>query len=267
MATVVDTASMPWSHGADAIAELAPEWRANLGPDDVVAAAYERFHQKHLYDDPATGARCDLVRCDPGYADATYAYHDTVEEGFCLAGSADLPGEGEFAAWHYFWRPPGYVHAAFSPDGFTALLMCEGENEAEGSRATTRRVRPAEEAGTNALEQDPERAAGPRGCVRPTDTRLLPWEPLAPGVDVKTLSRNAGTGAHSSLVRLAPGSHALLGPHELQVSVIEGTLALAHLELAEGVYARLGADDADRSATTSDGALLFVKSTGPLSEA
>ena len=69
---------------------------------------------RSLWLDPATSRRIDHVRTEPGYRDLCEAYHDSVEEALFLGGDATLVAEGDFQAGDYFWRPPGWVHAARS---------------------------------------------------------------------------------------------------------------------------------------------------------
>src|SRR5262245_61059855 len=106
--TIVPDASVPWENGLEAIQRLSPEWRANLGPEEQLADAYRRFNIKVLRVDERSGARFEILRADPGYADLTDAYHDTVEESFCIDGSITLSGEATMVPGTYFWRPPGF---------------------------------------------------------------------------------------------------------------------------------------------------------------
>ena len=160
----VDTSRMLWTDGLDVVREMAPAFREQLGPEDLVEDAFARYHQKTLFHDLESKRRLDLIQIDSGFRDLTNAYHDSVEECLVLGGSLTLDGEGAFETGDYFWRPPGFVHAAASDTGFVALLGLQGEDPGEASRATSRNIRPDDEAGTNALHpQDLETAVGPRG--------------------------------------------------------------------------------------------------------
>lgn len=242
--TVTRPSELPWQNGLEVLATMAPAWRDNLGPRERVDSLMARYNQKTLYRDPETTRRLDLVRVDPGYADLTNAFHDTVEECFVLDGEFDLDGEGHFVAGDYFWRPAGYVHAARSTTGFFALLGLQGADPDEASGPASRHVRPDDEAGTNVLHpDDPERAVGPRGWVRCQPTGHLPWVPcaalpsdrLAPlGIDldaasVRVLSRNEPTGGQTVQVRLPAGAAAATRNEHgasSQWVVLSGSLAI-----------------------------------------
>lgn len=239
---VRDASAMTWENGLAVLDAMVPEWRANLGPRERVDGLMARYNQKTLRLDPDTTRRLDLVRIEAGYEDLTNAYHDTVEECLVLEGSLHLDGEGDVVAGDYFWRPPGFVHAARTSEGFTALLGVQGDDPAEMSGPASRRVRPDEEAGTNAIHPgDDHRALGPRGWVRRQPTRLLPWVPgtvyartqgAFDGMDldrvaVRVLSHNPSTGGQTLLVRLGPGyRQAGPGAHTAatEVVVLSGTL-------------------------------------------
>ena len=274
--TVVDGAQMPWRNGLDVIESFAPEWRANLGSAEAVTDAYRLFNTKVLYESAETGRRFELVRCEAGYEDQTTAFHDTVEECFCVTGGVILEGEGSMGAGAYFWRPPGFVHRAVTPEGFTALLMCEGVSPEDGSGPVTRRIRDASEAGTNALEADMERAVGPRGFVRHIDSALLPWIPgtafergqaSLEGYDrervaFKVLSGNAVTGAQTLLIRLLPG-YQQAGRHShsgaQQLYVLEGELQWNDRALGAGTFIHRPAGTPEPPVASDRGALMFAK--------
>jgi hypothetical protein len=239
--TIVRIAECTWRRGADVLSALAPHWRANLGPADQVFKAYGSFELMPFSQDPATGRRFELIRCAPGYADVTDAFHDTVEESMVLEGSSVLSGEGPMRTGTYFWRPPGFIHGCTTEIGFLALVSCEGVNPQEGSGPVTRHVRPTEQAGINALQDNAELAGGPRGRVCMLDTTFQPWVPMAQepraleslaGFDpatteVKVLSWNPATGGMSALVRLGQGAAAEHRGHE--TLVLEGALEVAGL--------------------------------------
>jgi hypothetical protein len=276
---LVDTASMSWENGLEVVGKMTPEFGANLGPADQVAEAYVKYNQKTLRIDPATTARADLIHLDPGYADLTDAYHDSVEEAYFIDGDCRLTGEGDFYGGYYFWRPPGWVHSASSKEGFDALLLLEGDSPAEGSGPTSRRIRPGEEAGTNALHEDREKAVGPRGWVRRLDTSLLAWQPGTSfarsegplvGADMehaafKVLSKNVMTGGQSLLVRLDPGyRQAGPGRHsaDLQFFVLSGSLAVGEEQLGQGAYLFSPGGSVEPAMASEEGARLFVKVGG-----
>lgn len=240
--SVVDGASTEWVSGADVFATMDPAFRDNIGTDvDAALGLLAKYHARCLWKDEATGRRIDHVRCDAGYADLSEAYHDSVEECLVLGGRVELTAEGPFEAGDYFWRPPGWVHSAVSPQGFEALLMMEGAAPCEGSHHVSRVVRPDEEAGQHANDADP---VGPRGYVRRTESRFMPWRPhddrgtrlAAPGeeLDAKVLSSNAQVGTETTLLRLPAGwaSTPAARPHELFVLTTSGRLRVDGAELS-----------------------------------
>lgn len=277
---VVHAGDVPPVSGGEVLDSMTPEWAHNLGPRATVEAAYRRFSARTLLFDERTTRRIDLVEIGAGYADPTDSYHDTVEECLFLGGECRLFGEGDFAAGDYFWRPPGWIHGALTKTGFRALLMVEGDNALEASGRASRRIRPREQCGTNALHQDPAVAAGPRGRVVKVTTAWLPWIPgaaFAPTfgsldgfdrarVEFKILSRNVLTGALSLLVRLRPGFEAArLGStrHGLDLFVVAGHPAVGE-SLAPGDLVGLRPGGGSATLCADDEAILFVKAAGPL---
>lgn len=275
---IVRTRSQAWENGRDVIAAMEPAWRANLGPADRLDDTYGKHSQITLYRDARTTQRGDLVRLDPGYADLTDAYHGTVEECLFLTGDCTLSGEGTFHGGDYFWRPPGFIHAATSQEGFTALLMVEGESAAEASGPASRVIMPGELAGTNALHDDLEQAVGPRGWVR-LSTRFLPWVPgpawardeggLAgfgtEQVQVKVLSRNAVHGGQSILLRLLPGyAQAFAGSHAAGIGafVLSGSLRAGPEVIEEYSWVSAGPGEVHEPWSSPAGATLFCKIPG-----
>lgn len=272
----VDTNAIEWEDGLDVVSAMAPDFQSNLGPLDLIEDLYVKYHQKTLRIDPTTTRRIDLIRLDAGYRDLTNAYHDSVEECLVLTGEFSLDGEGDFAAGDYFWRPPGFVHAAETSTGFTGLLGLQGLDPAEGSDYTSRRIRPDEEAGTNQLYDDAEVAVGPRGWVRNVDTRLLPWIPgpvyargqgAFDGMDlqsmaVKVLSHNLWTGGQTLLVRLDPG-YAQTGrgnyTADVEQYVVEGSCAIGEENHAAGAYLFRPAGAVEAPMTSHEGGTLYVK--------
>ena len=275
----VDTETMEWENGLDVVRHMAPEFGNNLGPPDEVARVYVKYMQKTLRIDPVTTQRLDLIHLEPGYADLTDAYHDSVEECFFLSGECDLSGEGHFVAGDYFWRPPGWVHGASTPQGFKAILMLEGISEGDRSGKVSRHIRPTEEAGTNALTKDHDRAIGPRGWIRASTTDLVAWQPgplyaRAQGdlatfglerASFKVLSANPITGAQSLLVRLEPG-YKQRGPGShsapMDLFVLDGRLRIGGLRSTPGRLHSPARWPGPRPNGSTDGARLFMKVKG-----
>lgn len=239
--TVVDAGSTPWVTGAEVFATMDPAFRDNIGQDvEAALGLLGKYHAKCLWKDETTGRRIDHVRCEPGYADLSEAFHDSVEECLVLDGEVELTAEGRFEAGDYFWRPPGWVHSAVSPRGFEALLMMEGTEPCEGSHHVSRVVRPDHEAGRHANDADP---VGPRGYVRRAESRFMPWRPHPDtgtrlgGTDQplssKVLSSNVVAGTETSLVRLTQGwrSTPQARAHDLFLVIVEGRLEVGRREL------------------------------------
>lgn len=277
--SVVRTGEQEWECGRDVVKSMVPEFRDNLGPAERVSELYELYWQKTLRSDPVTKARADLIHLQPGYEDLTLAYHDSVEEALVLSGSFHLDGEGDFAEGDYFWRPPGWVHAARTEEGFQALLLLTGDAPGEGSGPTSRHVRPPSEAGTNVLHPDDRSAAlGPRGWVRCLHHELLAWQPGSlfardqgalvdfdlDGCSYKVLSSNPFTGGQSLLVQLEPG-YEQRGPGrhsgEWQWYVVRGDCALGDEPLPTGAYVLSPPGTVDPPLRSTDGALLFWKTS------
>ena len=273
--SIVDSNALPWENGLDYLKTLAPAFRDNLGPAGQVEENFAKYWQKNLYLDRETTRRLDLVRLEPGYRDLTHCCHDSVEEAFFLAGGAQLDGEGVFAADDYFWRPPGWIHHAASPQGVTIVLGFEGRSNESG--AVSRTVCAAADAGANLLiPADDLRALGTRGRVRQVQTRLLVWQPgpafargegpLA-GFDlehmaVRVLSKNPVTGQQTLLLRLDPG-YQQVGPgaHSawLQAFVLGGAVQLGATALRRGFFVHRPAGVVEPPMASTDGALLYVK--------
>ena len=276
---LVNTNEMPWTSGLEVVAKMTPEFGRNLGPADEVKRAYQKFKQKILRLDPDTTQRLDLIQIDAGYADLTDAYHDSVEECLFLSGDCDLSGEGHFVGDDYFWRPPGWVHSARTKDGFEALLLLQGVSSGDGSGPVSRRIRPASEAGTNALTSDLDQAIGPRGWVRRLHTRLVAWQPgsaYARGqgpldlfdtghIAVKILSSNPVTGSQSILLRLDPGyRQGRAGRHSAATEffVLDGSLSIGDCDLDKRCYCYRPPHDVEAPMTSASGATLFMKVNG-----
>ncbi len=84
--TIIDSAALAWENGLDYLATLTPAFRDNLGPADLVEENFAKYGQKNLFLDRETTRRLDLVQLEPGYRDLAHCCHDSVEEGFVMAG-------------------------------------------------------------------------------------------------------------------------------------------------------------------------------------
>ncbi len=277
--TVVDARQGEWISGLDVLPTMPVDFRSHLGPEDQLETMLSNYWSKPLLYDPDTTRRVDLVNLQPGYCDLTSAYHESTEECFAINGECMLNGEEHVLGGDYFWRPPGWVHSAFSTDGFTALLMMEGVSPADGSGRATRVMRPDDECGTNALFDDPEQAVGPRGWVRRQERALLPWiegsdffgAEVAGGdateavtvdlIRVRVLSKNHQSGAQSLQVQLRPGfRRQRCVPAATQyMFVLDGAILVDGHQLPEGnfVVQHEGAELSEIEAP--QGAELFVK--------
>lgn len=268
-----------WQNGLDVVRAMAPEFRANLGPAGLVEDLFARYEQRTLLLEKATTRRIDLIRVLPDYRDLTNAFHDSVEECLVLDGSLHLDGEGDFVAGDYFWRPAGWVHAASTEEGFTALLMFQGDDPSEGSGPTSRRIRPDDEAGTNQLHPfDESRALGPRGWVRCQPTGLLSWLPgpdwsaarrhqLATWdldrVHLRVLSENVRAGGQTLLVRMDPGATSPATPlsSAFDLFVLEGSLEVGEQRLGTHGFLHVPVGSEIPALRTDDGVLLFIKTS------
>ncbi|MER5458003.1 hypothetical protein ABT008_24840 [Micromonospora sp. NPDC002389] len=229
--TIVDSTTLPWVNGQDVYDSMEPAFRDNFGGDpEQVRDLLSRYWMRSLWLDRESTRRIDHVRATPGYRDLSEAYHDSVEESYFLGGVAELSAEGRLVEGDYFWRPPGWVHKAWSDEGFENILCMEGEVASEHSGRVSRVVCPDDRAGAQARD-GADGGVGPRGYQRRVESRFVPWTPLdAPwsGVDAivlglpaasggarsttgeavplgKSLSHNVDTGACSALVRLPAG--------------------------------------------------------------
>jgi quercetin dioxygenase-like cupin family protein len=233
---LVDGAAMPWVNGAQAAASMVPEFRDHLGPPEPVARMLEQYWMRALLVDEATTRRIDHVRCDPGYRDASTAFHRSAEECLVLDGSLCLDGEGPLSRGDYFWRPPGFIHSASSEEGFEAILMMEGMSAGDASGPTSREIRPLSEAGENALHpDDPIAAIGPRGWPRRVESGLLARGPVPDGTlpaesRARCLSVNPWTQAGSYLVDVPAGARSAGGDAEDRERIL--VLLAGELEIA-----------------------------------
>ncbi|WP_162598779.1 cupin domain-containing protein [Nocardioides gilvus] len=268
-ATVVDGAAMRWVNGAEVYETMEPAFRDNIGQDrEAALTLLRRYNARCLWKDDTTSRRIDHIRADPGYVDLSEAYHDSVEECLVLGGAVELTAEGDFEAGDYFWRPPGWVHSASSPQGFEAILMMEGEDSTEGSDRVSRVVRPDEDAGEHVSQAD---QLGPRGYVRRAESRFMPWRDhddhgtrLGGGATAKVLSLNADTGAETVLVQVPAGWSSLPERSERERFIINtsGALLVDDQELAEPSLVRVPAGVVAPRLHAPGGAELMVK-TGP----
>jgi hypothetical protein len=278
--TVIDTNTMPWESGLDVVNAMVPAFRENLGPTDQVTEVYKRYRQKRLWSDPKTTRRIDLHELDAGYADVTDAFHDSVEECFVLDGDLVLSGEGPLAKDGYFWRPPGWIHGARTTGGVRSLLSLEGLSAGDASGPASRHIRPASDAGTNALHTDMDEAIGPRGWIRCIDTRLVAWQPAQAfertdggsleGMDlarlwIKVLSRNSVTGAQTLLLKLGANYTESTGGSFVathQFFVVDGSANLGDVTLGKGTFVHRPGGTRTGALSTSQSALLYLKSDG-----
>lgn len=275
-ATVVRGDSIAWVSGLDTVQGMPDGYGGNLGPEEQLADTYSRWEQKTLLDDPETTRRIDLVRLLPGFTDPGPAYHDSVEECLVLEGGCEIDGEGPVEAGDYFWRPPGWVHAARAPGGFLGLLMQEGISAGDASGPATRRVRPPQDLGRNVLFENLEKSLGPRGWIRRLPSSLMPWTPATammpgeewlrdldhPSLDLKVLSSNWSNGARSLLARFEPGyrdpqSHRLA--RQVIAYVVSGTLSIDGQAAAAGDLVTIQADSSPLTLSSPGGAEVFIK--------
>lgn len=278
--TIVETSELEWISGPDLLESMGAEFRANLGPADKVAAAFECYLVKPLLREPVTGRRMDLAKFRPGYHDVTACYHDSVEEGFVIDGTFDLAFEGHFAAEHYFWRPPGWVHGTIKTDaGATAIFTFEGVRPEEMSGPVTRVVADYDQVGQNlALDRNDPRATGTRGYIPNVAGEFVAkvpastWPGLEPtdvdalglsGAVMRTLSMDLTTGAAVSLWTLPAGFEqrdATTLSTTVQYFLLEGDLAVGDRSLGEHAYIYQPAGAELPPLRSAGGALLFVRS-------
>ncbi|MCL3819606.1 hypothetical protein [Aeromicrobium wangtongii] len=267
--TIVDATSVPWVNGADVYMSMEPAFRNNLGgPLERVEELLSRYSMRTLWIDPGTTRRIDHVRTDPGYVDLCEAYHDSVEECFFLSGSVELTAEGDFQAGDYFWRPPGWVHMARSPEGFEGILMMEGESPSDGSGRVSRVIRPDSDAGCNPIREG-EQSIGPRGYVRRAEARHMVWRRHDDSVTAlgsaeltsKVLSSNAVTAAASVLVAVPAGCSTQIAPSDRERFLISttGTITVDGHDLEPCSLIHVPPGAAAPTLSTDDGAELLVK--------
>lgn len=271
--TIVDGTSLPWVNGSQVLASMEPAFREHLGGDPAqVEDLMSRYSIRMLWIDANTTRRIDHVRTDPGYIDLCEAYHDSVEECYFLSGSVALTAEGDFEAGDYFWRPPGWVHMAKSPEGFEGILMMEGESPGDGSGRVSRVICADDASGQNPLHEG-ERSIGPRGYVRRVETRNMVWRSHddavtglgSSGLLGKVLSSNADTAAASILVALPAGTSTQVEASQRERFLIlaSGTIMADDHELTETSLIHVPAGETGPVIATIDGAELLIK-VGPV---
>ncbi len=273
----VDGSSMRWVNGREVYESMTPAFRENFGGDEEAVADYlSRYWLRSLWRDDSSGRRIDHVRADPGYLDLSEAYHDSVEEILFLSGEAHLSAEGTFVAGDYFWRPPGWVHKAWSEPGFEAIMMMEGEDVSEGSGPVTRVVQPDELAGEYVGDLVGESRYGPRGYVRRLETRFLPWrqhDDTVTGLGggdasaeprSQVLSLNEETGARSVLCRLPAGfaSAMVASPRDRFLVNTEGTISADGVGYGACSLIHIPAGEAPPKIDSAEGATVLVKVGG-----
>ena len=274
--TVVDAADLRWANGREVYESMEPAFRDNIAVDSDEArilGLLEKYSIRTLWIDPVTTRRIDHLRAAPGYVDLSEAYHDSVEEALFLGGRVTLTAEGPMEAGDYFWRPPGWVHAARSDEGFEAILMMEGEADTEGSGRVSRVPRPDDRVGHHDRASSADDPIGPRGYVRRAETRFMVWRAHDDSVTAlggegllsKMLSSNATTDACSALVRLPAGwtSGEETVPRERFLVVTSGSVRVGDTDLGVGSLLRTSAGTALPDTSSPDGAELLVKVGAP----
>lgn len=276
-ATVIDTNTMKWLTGSEILAEMSPEFVANLGPREDVYKAFDHYYIKPLLREEVTGRRFDMAQFTPGYRDVTACYHESAEEGFLLNGTLDLAYEGHFSPLSYFWRPPGWVHGAQRTEGgATALFSFEADRPADGSGPVTRTVAAFDEAGCNPLlDEASDWRIGPRGYIphvngglvaRANGTDVLASTAQAAldagHLTVRTLSSNVVNGGGTFLWDLAPG---YAQPESSRFTstyhffVVEGSITIGGESHSAGTWAYVPAGSIFEAISSPSGALLYMK--------
>jgi hypothetical protein len=275
--TIIDTNTREWMSGPDVLAEMNEGFRSNLGARDEVSDAFDHYLVMPLLREES-GRRMDLARFTPGYRDVTACYHESSEEGFVIDGTFDLAFEGHFAAEHYFWRPPGWVHGTIKTDaGATAIFTFEAKSDTELSGPVTRTIAEYDQAGQNPLleESDPTRI-GPRGYVPNVAGGLVARHPgsawigddaTAAALDgdhlvVRVLSENIVTGGGSFLWDLQPGyaqPAAVALTEIMHFFVVSGDIAIAGEAHPAGTWVYIPAGVELGAVTSSTGATLYTK--------
>lgn len=275
--TVVNTNEMEWLTGAEILAEMSPEFVANLGPRDEVTHAFDHYYIKPLLREAGTGRRFDMAQFTPGYRDVTACYHESAEEGFILEGTLDLAYEGHFAPLSYFWRPPGWVHGAQGTEGgATALFSFEAARPEDGSGPVTRTVAPFDDAGKNVLlDETSTWRIGPRGYVPNVSGEFVARTPGvnllgvsvherldAGNLSVRVLSQNVLNGGGSFLWDVAPG-YSQPGSSSFTTTyhffVVDGSIAIGDVTHPAGTWVYVPAGSTLEAISSPSGAVLYMK--------
>lgn len=267
--SVVDGPRMAWINGMDAYQTMEPAFRENLGGDDAGRRAMlAKFWLRPLWIDPVTTRRIDHVRTEAGYLDLSEAYHDSVEEAYFRGGDCTLSAEGLQVAGDYFWRPPGWVHKAWSTGGFDTIICMEGEVASEESGRVSRVICADDHAGEQARD-GVAGGIGPRGYVRHLESRFMPWRPVDASVVglassrlvSKVLSSNVDTAACTVLVRAPEGWSEPLAPstRERFIVNVEGSITVDEQVLGECSLVHVPAGETGPVVSAGDGVELFVK--------
>jgi len=88
----------------------------------------------------------------------------------------------------------------------------------------------------------------------------MSWSPLAPGIDVKVLHSDPATGAHTTLVRMAPNRHFPAHDHRFieDLYLVEGEVWVGDVPMAAGDYCRAEAGTAHNDVRSGDGGALAI---------
>lgn len=269
--TTVDGPALAWVNGMEVYDSMEPAFRNNFGGDESeVRALLSKYWMRSLWLDPVTTRRIDHVRTEAGYTDLSEAYHDSVEEAYFVAGDVTLSAEGDFVTGDYFWRPPGWVHKAWSIKGFDNILCMEGELASEQSGRVSRVICADHEAG-HQFRDGEGGGVGPRGYVRRQEGRFMPWRPHddeVTGLDTvagrllsKELSNNVGTAACSVLVQLpADWSGAVPARSRERFLVnVSGTMLVDGQPLGSCSLVHIPAGEAGPRISAEEDVELFVK--------
>ncbi|HET6154102.1 MAG TPA: hypothetical protein VFE15_14210 [Marmoricola sp.] len=265
----MDGPRMVWTNGTEAYENMAPAFRENLGgDDDARRQLLAKFWCKVLWVDPVTSRRIEHQRVDAGYLDLSEAYHDSVEEAYFRSGDCTLSAEGHKVGGDYFWRPPGWVHKAWSDGGFDTIICMEGEVASEESGRVSRVICADDHAGHQDRD-GVEGGIGPRGYVRQLESRYMNWRSFdsavvgltAPELLGKTLSANADTGACTVLVQAPAGwsEVAPTVPRERFIVNTAGSMTVDGQELGECSLVRIPAGEAGPTIGSAEGVELFIK--------
>lgn len=189
-----------------------------------------RRKRVHLVGPVEAGQVTSVVRYEPGSTFHAHAHPDG-EEILVLSGVFS-DEHGDWPAGTYLLNPEGFRHAPFSRDGCTLLVK---------------------------LRQFPGRAR--EHVVIQTDG--LPWQPVRPGVAVRSLYSQAGFVDSMRLERWSPG--AALGriayASGAELFVLDGTFVDEGGRFGAGGWLRLPPGSAHAPAT-ADGCVLYIKEGG-----